>query len=85
MVLGAVLWTIGLFTVAGVAMTFIILHVPDAARSFHRPFKHTLPALLVALGCMLWGLVEVRKGLAPFERLRARLLGVRDGRHARIE
>jgi hypothetical protein len=72
-VLGAVLWTIGLFTVAGVAMTFIILHVPDAARTFHRPFKHTLPALLVALGCMLWGLAEVRRGLLPIERLRARL------------
>jgi signal transduction histidine kinase len=84
-VLGAVLWTIGLFTVTGVAITLIILHVPDAGRTFHRPFMHTLPALLVALGCMLWGLAEVRKGFAPFERLRARLLAVRDGRHARIE
>jgi signal transduction histidine kinase len=83
-VLGAVLWTIGLFTVAGVAMTFIILHVPDAARTFHRPFKHTLPALLVALGCMLWGLAEVRRGLLPIERLRKRLLAVREGREARV-
>jgi len=84
-VLGAVLWTIGLFTVAGVAMTVIILHVPDAGRTFHRPFTHTLPALLLALGCMLWGLAEVRWGLLPIERLRARLLAVRDGRHSRIE
>jgi signal transduction histidine kinase len=84
-VLGAVLWTIGLFTVAGVAMTVIILQVPDAGRTFHRPFTHTLPALLLALGCMLWGLAEVRWGLLPIERLRARLLAVRDGRHSRIE
>jgi signal transduction histidine kinase len=80
-----VLWTIGLFTVTGVAITVIILHVPSAGRTFHRPFTHTLPALLVAVGSMLWGLAEVRKGLAPFERLRARLLAVRDGRAARVE
>jgi len=83
-VLGAVLWTVGLFTVAGVAMTVIILHVPDAGRTFHRPFMHSVPALLFALGCMLWGLAEVRGGLAPIERLRARLLRVRDGRDARV-
>jgi len=84
-VLGAVLWTIGLFTATGVAMTAIILHVPSAGRTFHRPFMHTLPALLFALACMLWGLAEVRWGLRPIERLRARLLAMRDGRATRVE
>jgi signal transduction histidine kinase len=79
-----VLWTIGLFTAAGVAMTAVVLHIPDAGRAVHRPFTYTLPALLLALGCMLWGLVVVRWGLRPIERLRARLLAVRDGRDARV-
>jgi signal transduction histidine kinase len=84
-ILGAVLWTVGLFTATGVAITVIIVHVPSAGRTFHWPFMHTLPALLFALGCMLWGLAQVRRGLSPFERLRGRLLAVRDGRAARVE
>ena len=84
MVLGAALWTIGLFTVTGVALTILIVHVPSAGRTFHLPFRHTVPALLFAIGCMVWGLSEVRRGLLPIDRLRERLQRVREGRDARV-
>src|SRR6185436_13636677 len=36
LLLGAVLWTIGLFTVTGIALTQVMLHHPTAPRAVHR-------------------------------------------------
>lgn len=41
--------------------------------------------LIVALACVIAGLLQVRRGLSPFDELRRRLSSVRDGRSRRVE
>jgi signal transduction histidine kinase len=82
--LGAVLWTGGLFVATGMLFTLLILRYPRSPQIFHGFFMHAGLSAAVAVACMMFGLWHVRRGLAPFNRLRARLSSVRDGRDRRI-
>lgn len=83
--LGAVLWTTGLFALAGLVLNFAVLRHPEAPAAFHATFRHGPPVTLFALICMLVGLLQVRQGLSPINRLRDRLASVRDGREPRLD
>jgi signal transduction histidine kinase len=83
--IGAVLWTVGLFAVAGVVMTQIIYRHPDAPRIFHGIFLHVTAASILALLCLIAGLVYVRSGLSAVDRLRVRLAAVHQGRERIVE
>ena len=83
-VFGAVLWSIGLFAMAGALMTFAIIHHPDFARGTHVVLLHTGPVILFALVCVALGLVQVRRGLSPINQLRDRLSDVHHAREARL-
>jgi signal transduction histidine kinase len=83
--LGAILWTLGLLIIASVAVTVAVTLHPRAAYAYHSPFRYGRSALVVAAVCMVAGLWHVRKGLVPVHQLRARLSGVRDGRSPRVE
>jgi signal transduction histidine kinase len=85
LVLGAVLWTIGLFTVSGVFMTQVMFRHPQAPRVVHHAFAQIVPLSLLAVVCMVAGLAQVRRGLAPLSQLRERLSGVRDGRERHVD
>ena len=82
---GAILWTTGLFALAGIALNFAIIRHPEAPIVFHAMFRHGPGVLLFAVICMLVGLLQVRQGLSPINRLRDRLAGVRDGRERRLD
>ena len=84
-IFGAVLWTTGLFAIAGVVLNFAIYRHPGMPLIFHGTFRHGPFMLLFALGCMAYGLVQVRRGLSPMHRLRERLAAVRDGREPRLD
>jgi signal transduction histidine kinase len=83
--LGALLWTGGLFVVAGIVTTMLMFRYPQSPRIFHAMFVHSLLSAIAAVICMVAGLWQVRKGLSPFNDLRSQLSRVRDGRHARVE
>jgi signal transduction histidine kinase len=83
--IGAVLWTIGLFAVGGVVMTQIMYRHPDAPRIFHGIFLHVTAASVVAALCLIAGLVYVRSGLSALDRLRGHLAAVHQGREHRVE
>jgi signal transduction histidine kinase len=83
--LGAVLWTVGLFTLAGLCITHVMLDYPQAPRLFHSLFLQVIPLSAVVIAGLVIGLLQVRSGLAPINQLRARLAAVRDGRHARVD
>jgi signal transduction histidine kinase len=85
LVLGAVLWTVGLFVVAGIVMTILMLRYAALPRIMHGMFMHSGMSMTVALVAMLWGILQVRKGFAPIDRLRARLASVRSGETSRVE
>ncbi len=83
--LGAVLWTTGLFAVSGAIMTQIMFHHPGAPRFFHGVFAHVTAVSILALLCMLAGFSQVRRGLSPVNRLRERLAAVHQGRDRRVD
>ena len=77
--LGAVLWTAGLFAAASVVLTQIMFHHPEAPRFFHNLFAHATTWSAIAIVCMIVGLVQVRSGLSAIDRLRLRLAAVHQG------
>ena len=85
LLLGAVLWTIGLFTATGVAITHVWLLHPGRADFFHHLFMHFTASSIVAAVCMVAGFVQVRRGLSAVSQLRARLADVHAGRERRMQ
>jgi signal transduction histidine kinase len=84
--LGAGLWTFGLFIVFGVLLTQALFwRAPGALIIVHRTFLNV--GLLVALAavCLVGGFLLVRGGLASFGALAARLGALRDGRDRRLD
>jgi signal transduction histidine kinase len=85
-ILGATLWTAGLFIGFGVVLTHAMLLNPRAPDFFHRLFiRHMFELMVITAGCLVIGLVQVRRGLSLFNDLRARLNRIRDGRENRLE
>jgi signal transduction histidine kinase len=84
--LGAILWTIGLFTIAGVFLNVVIFQYFDPT-ALHAIFRHAPVMVLVAalcVLCMLVGFLQVRRGMSPITQLHARLAAVHTGVDARI-
>jgi signal transduction histidine kinase len=77
--IGSLLWTAGLLAVAHIISAML------AYRYNIHLLAHSTMISLVAIGFMAAGLSQVRRGLSPFDQLRARLSAVRDGRDRRIE
>ena len=80
LMLGAVLWTIGLFTAIGVVFTHVMLLHPQAPGFFHHLFMHFTASSVVAVACMVAGFVQVRRSVAAVSQLRSRLADVHAGR-----
>ena len=85
LLLGTVLWTVGLFGLASVLITQVMLWHPHVPIAFHAVFSHTAIASAVSAALLLAGLAQVRRGVTSINQLRTRLGGVRDGRHRRLE
>lgn len=82
---GAILWTTGLFWFAGLAVNFAMSKHPHLPRAFHHTFNNYPLIAPMAAICMIVGLMQVRRGLSPINRLRTRLGDVRDGRAPRLD
>ncbi len=83
--IGAALWTFGLFTVAGLILTQAMFRHPGAPGVFHDLFLNVWPLSILAAACLVAGLFQIRHGLTSFAKLRARLAGVREGRDRRLD
>ena len=77
--LGSLLWTIGLLAVAHILSLVLIHHFPVVLRVSHKN------VVTVALLLMVAGLSGLLSALAPFKKLRERLLSVRTGNARRVE
>ena len=83
--LGAILWSLGLFLLSGLILTHYMLYVPEAPGIFHGVFVHYMIIVALAtIASIVVGFVQVKRGLASFNELRANLGGVREGRDARL-
>src|SRR5262249_49495555 len=65
--------------------TIAMLRHPHVPFFFHRVFANSVACTIVAVVLMIAGLWLVRRGFAPIDRLRSRLLTVRSGEARRIE
>lgn len=83
---GALLWSTGMFLGAGLLLTHYMLFVPKAPGIFHGFFVNFMwPIAITTVVSLVVGLAQVRRGLASFDELRARLVDVREGRDQRLE
>ena len=83
--LGAFLWSIGLFLGSGLILTHYMFFDPQAPAFFHRMFyRHMWEFGLGTIASMMIGFRLVKQGLASFDQLRVRLLGVREGKDQRL-
>jgi len=83
--IGAALWTFGLFTVAGLILTQAMFRHPGAPGVFHDIFLNVWALSLLSAACLVAGLFQIRRGLTSFAELRERLVGVREGRDKRLQ
>jgi signal transduction histidine kinase len=93
LLLGAILWTIGLFTIAGVFL-HLVLHPPSGDAVSHHPsgdvvshwtFLRYAPATaLVGVLLMLLGFLQVQRGMSPINQLRNRLAVMHRGAESRV-
>jgi signal transduction histidine kinase len=83
-VTGAVLWSVGIFTLLGFVFTAMIMRLRRAPYFVHVYFSHPV-VVLVALAAMAGGVIAVRRGLSPIDGLRSRLGNVHAGRSREIE
>ncbi len=87
LLVGTVLWTIGLVTLASAAL-IIAIESHHGERSFafivHDVFTRPL-VIACAVVAMITGFLQVRRGVSPIENLRTRLAGLHEGRDRRIE
>ncbi len=84
-VLGAVFWTAGLFTVTSLIIMEMLTQRPHTVVFVHRTLGHTTLLSLLALGLLAVGLSQVSRGVSPVAQLRHRLSGVHQGRSRRVE
>ena len=79
LVVGSLLWTLGLLVITNVAILGLVLH------RYPGWTVHFTAMGIAALGILSAGLLQLRSILAPFRHLQTRLTAVRDGREQRLE
>lgn len=79
LVLGSVLWAIGLIAVSNLAVLGLLLH------RYPGWTVHIGAMTVGGIGLLVAGLVQLRSILAPFRQLQSRLSAVRDGSEQRLE
>jgi signal transduction histidine kinase len=80
MLLGVMLWTIGLLATGHIVSVALMHWYPDLLL-----IAHGSGLAFIALACIMAGLSQVRRGLLPINQLRARLAAMRAGRNRHVE
>ena len=85
LLVGALLWTIGLVIMASALLIVVIEFHPRAGLHLrvHDFFQRPLVLMLGVL-CMVAGFLQVRRGVSPINNLRSRLAGLHEGRNRRV-
>jgi signal transduction histidine kinase len=79
LVVGSILWAIGLMAVSNVVILGLVLH------RYPGWTVHFGAMSVAGIGLLVGGLLQLRSILAPFRQLQSRLTAVRDGRELRLE
>jgi len=82
---GALLWSLGLFAIAGLVMMQAIQRHSDTAQVVHRVFLHVGPLTVLAVLLLIVGLIQVTRGVSPVAQLRHRLSSIHKGHARRVD
>jgi signal transduction histidine kinase len=89
--IGSILWTIGMIVLASAAFTILMEESANARMvisghvfNVHERLRAPL-TLAIGTICLVAGVLQVRRGLAPVGNLRARLAGVHQGHDRRLD
>ncbi len=82
---GAILWSLGLFAIAGLVMMQALTRHSDAPQVVHRIFLHVGPVSILAILLLLVGLIQVTRGVSPLAQLRHRLSSIHKGHARRVD
>ena len=77
--IGALLWTAGLIAISHIVWTALFWYVNAPL------IAHGTMMFIFAVLCLLGGLSQMRRSLVPFDDLRGRLAGVREGRLRHVD
>ncbi len=83
--LGAGLWTLGLFVLFGLLLTQTMLRGPGTIIYVHRTFLNVGALVALAAATLAGGFSLVRGGLKSFGAITVRLAAIRDGRDRRLD
>ena len=78
--MGSILWTIGLLVVITIIFTFSA-HARDSAMVIH---QHTAISVVIMVACLIGGLALLRESLHPFDTMRRRLSDIRAGKERQL-
>ena len=85
LLLGAVLWTLGLFMASLSISTALMLRFSELPRILHgAAHAHGIAFIVVAVLWLIAGLIFFRRGISPVRQLRSRLGAVREGSDRRV-
>lgn len=82
---GAMLWSLGLFAIAGLVMTQAVNRHAGAPRIVHEVFLHVGTVTILAVVLLVVGLIQVTRGVSPVAQLRHRLSSIHRGDTRRME
>jgi len=82
--IGAVLWSIGLFALAGLVLMQVMERHPESPQFVHHVFLQVGAVSTVAVLLLMVGLMQVSRGLSPISQLRSRLASIHQGRTRRV-
>jgi signal transduction histidine kinase len=82
---GAILWTLGLFAIAGLVLTQAMVMHPTSPQVVHKVFLHVGPMTTLALLFLVIGLIQIGRGISPVAQLRSRLSAIHRGQTKRME
>jgi len=82
---GAILWTLGLFAIAGLLLTQAMVLHPTSPQVVHRVFLHVGPMTTLAFVLLIVGLIQITRGVSPVAQLRTRLSAIHRGQAKRMD
>lgn len=84
-IIGVLLWTLGLLSLAGLYFTYLLSVRPRHIVVMHWPFTHVAFAVVLTVVLLLGGVWYFRRGVSPIVQLRQRLSAVHAGATRRVE
>jgi len=84
-IIGVGLWTMGVISVVGLAVTYLLAARPAHILVFHWAEAHAASAILFAVVLLIAGVMYVRRGVSPITQLRHKLSTIHAGHSRRVE